>query len=74
MKNRIEDLNNYLFESIEWLSDMDVKGEELEEVIRRAREKCEVARHLIELGRLSLDAAKLTNVIPERSKRHFLLE
>jgi hypothetical protein len=34
-KNGMRDLNDHLFERIEWLSDRDVKGEELSEEIRR---------------------------------------
>jgi hypothetical protein len=35
MKNKLSDLNDHLFEAIEWLSDRDVKGEDLKQEIAR---------------------------------------
>jgi hypothetical protein len=34
VKNSLYDLNDHLFERIEWLTDRDVKGEELTEEIK----------------------------------------
>jgi hypothetical protein len=51
-------LNDHLFESLEWLSDRTVKGDDLSEEIRRAEAKCKVAEKLIASGKLYVDAIK----------------
>ena len=58
MKNKLSDLNDHLFESIEWLGDRDLKGEDLNEEIRRADAKCKVAQQIIANGNLVLNAIK----------------
>ena len=74
MKNKLSDLNNHLFEQIEWLSDRDIMGEKLDEEIRRARTVCDVASQIISGGRLVLDAAKAADELPGFSKKSLLLE
>lgn len=58
MKNTLADLNNHLFAEMERISDEDLKGEELEEEIRRAGAVCGIAMQIIQNGELALKAAK----------------
>jgi len=60
MKNTLGDLNNHLFAQLERLSDEELKGEELEEEISRAKSVTSVASQIISNGSLVLDAAKLS--------------
>jgi hypothetical protein len=73
-KNKLSDLNDHLFEALEWLSDRDLKGEALKEEVIRTRMKCEAAKQIIAGGRLVLDAAKIAKLLPEGSKRRLLPE
>jgi hypothetical protein len=74
MKNKLSDLNDHLFEAIEWLSDRDVKGEELREEISRANTICNVATQIISGGRLVLEASKVADELPGVKKHPLLLE
>jgi hypothetical protein len=74
MKNKLSDLNDHLFEAIEWLSDRDVKGEDLKQEIARAGAICNVATHIISGGRLVLDAARAADELPGVKKHSLLLE
>ena len=56
MKNRLEDLNNYLFEQIERLSDESLKGDELKEEINRSKALSMTSREIVSNARLALDA------------------
>ncbi len=58
MRNTLGDLNNHLFAQLERLSDEDLKGEKLEEEIKRARSITQVASKIIENGSLVLEAKK----------------
>jgi len=58
MKNTITDLNNYLFEQIETLNDKDLKGEELDEEIKRCEMIGKIAKTIIDSGNLALSAKK----------------
>lgn len=59
MKNKLSDLNNHLFAQLERLSDEDIKGEDLDEEIRRAEAVCNVATQIIDNGSLALKAEKM---------------
>lgn len=61
MRNTLGDLNNHLFAQLERLSDEEVKGEALEEEIRRAKAVTSVAKEIIENGNLVLEAKRLTS-------------
>lgn len=58
-RNRIEDLSNHLFESLERINDDELSDEELEREIKRAKATTEVAKMIIDSAGLALDAAKL---------------
>ncbi len=58
MKNRLVDLNNYLFEQIEALLDKELTDDELKVEILRARSITEVASQIIENGKLALSVQK----------------
>ena len=51
-RNTLADLNNLLFEQIERLNDGELKGEELDEELRRAEGMTKVAAQIIENGEL----------------------
>lgn len=55
MKNTLDDLNNYLFESIERLND---DSADLDMEIKRSEAIQKVAQKIIESGKLKLDARK----------------
>jgi len=57
-KNKLVDLNNHLFAQLERLSDEDTVGDKLAEEIERSRAIGNVARHIIDNGKLALDAQK----------------
>lgn len=56
MKNTLNDLNNYLFESIERINDDSLDNEELDREIKRSEAVQKVAATIIENGRLALKA------------------
>lgn len=58
MKNKLSDLNNYLFESIERLMDDELTAEELEKEIKRSDAIQKVAKTIIDNGSLALQAQK----------------
>ena len=58
MKNTLVDLNNYLFESIERITDDDLTDEQLEKEIKRSDAVQKIAKTIIENGHLALNAQK----------------
>lgn len=58
-RNKIEDLTNILFESIERLNDEDLTEEELEKEIKRSKATTDIAKTIIDSASLALDATKL---------------
>lgn len=58
-RNKLTDLNDHLFEQLERLNDEDLTSEELEKEIERSKAMTNVARVIIENGRLALDAQEL---------------
>ncbi len=59
MKNKFTDLQDHLMATLERVSDEDVKGDELEAELKRAKVVSEVAGKMIDNGRLVLDAERL---------------
>lgn len=58
-KNTLNDLNNLLFEQLERLN--DVEGEDLTREIERSKAVSNIARNIIDNGKLVLDAEKFTD-------------
>lgn len=58
MKNTLTDLNNYLFEQLERLTDDDLDEESLEKEIKRSKAVTDVAGVIINNGALALKAAR----------------
>ena len=57
MKNTLNDLNNYLFEALERLTDDDMSEEQLQREITRSRAVTGVAEAIVHTGELALKAA-----------------
>ena len=58
MKNNLMDLNNYLFECIERITDDDLSDDELKREIQRSNAVQQVAKNIIENSRLALEVKK----------------
>lgn len=58
MKNSLNDLNNYLFESIERLNDDSLDDAQLEKEIKRSEAVQKIAKTIIDNGSLALQAKK----------------
>lgn len=56
MKNTLGDLNNHLFEALERLNDMDLKGEELQREIERGNAMSKLASQIVANASLVLKA------------------
>lgn len=59
MKNKLTDLNNYLFEQIEKLNDDDLTSEQLQQQITKAETISKISKTIIETASLQLDAIKI---------------
>ena len=59
MKNTLGDLNNHLFMQLERLNDEDLKGEQLQEEINRAKAVTGIASQIIANGTLVLKGREL---------------
>ena len=64
MKNTLVDLQNHLFEMIETLNDHDLKGEALDEEIKRSLALNELAKTCVTNGALMVKAADSLYGIP----------
>lgn len=58
MKNTLTDLNNYLFEALERLTDDSLSEEEMQKEITRSQAVTSVAETIIHNGELSLKAIR----------------
>ncbi|KGB50929.1 hypothetical protein LH61_05420 [Leuconostoc mesenteroides P45] len=61
-KQNLSDLNGYLFEQLDRLNDDNLKGEELNAEIERARSVAGVAKTVIDNARLVLSVQKSYDV------------
>lgn len=59
MKNKLIDLNNYLFESIERLSDDDMDDSQMEKELKRASAVAKLSEQIISNAKVELEATKL---------------
>lgn len=59
MKNKFEDLHNHLFEQLERLNDSDLKGDSLNEEIKRANAVSSISNQIISNGNLILQAYRI---------------
>lgn len=59
MKNKLSDLNNHLFAELERLGDEDLKGDNLNNEIERAKAIASVSAQLISNAALQLKAVEL---------------
>jgi hypothetical protein len=76
MKNKASDLNDHLFETLEWLGDRDIKGGGLTEEIRRAEARCKVAQQIIANNNTILKAvaaAQGNEIDPRNAKERLRL-
>ncbi len=60
-RNTLIDLNDYLFEQIERLNDEELRGDELDQEIKRSKAVASVANQMINLANTVLDATKFNN-------------
>jgi len=58
MKNKLIDLNNHLFEELERLNDEELKGDNLEEELKRSEAITKVAQTIVNNGELMFKAQK----------------
>jgi hypothetical protein len=68
MKNTLGDLNNHLFAQLERLNDEEIKGEELQEEITRAKAVTGIASQIISNANVVLAAKKLQSETIGREK------
>ena len=73
-KSSLYDLNDHLFESIEWLSDRDIKGAELTEEIKRSEAITKVAVQIIGNANLLLRAEIAADSAMGKLKRPAMIE
>ncbi|HEM9585165.1 TPA: hypothetical protein U3L45_001294 [Streptococcus agalactiae] len=57
-QNKLSDLNNHLFATLERLGDEDLTNEQLQQEVERSKTITSVATKIIDNGRLVLDAQK----------------
>ena len=59
MKNKLTDLNNYLFEQLERINDDDLTSEQLNEAIRKANTISKISETIIKNSELQLKTVNL---------------
>jgi hypothetical protein len=73
-KDSLYDLNNHLFERIEWLADRDIKGKELEEEIKRSEMVVKVSMQIQNNANLLLKAKAMAGSAGVKMKMPAMLE
>lgn len=59
VRNKSIDLNNHLFEQLERLNDVELKGDDLKEEIERSKAVAGISKSIIENSKLALESEKL---------------
>lgn len=59
MKTDLNSLNEYLFEALNRITNEDLEGEALQAELERSKATTDIAKTIIDNGRLMLSAAKL---------------
>lgn len=70
MKNRLTDLNDYLFAQLERLADEDLTGEAIATEIKRSEAVVQVADKIVDNARLQLAAAKMLADNGDQYRKH----
>lgn len=73
MKNRLTDLNDYLFAQLERLADEDLSSDALEAEVKRSDAVVHVADTIVANAKLQLDACKLIAEHGDKIGRHLPL-
>ena len=63
MKNKLGDLNNYLFEQLERLNDDELIEENMDKEIKRTKSITSVATNIINNAKLALDAQRFIDEV-----------
>lgn len=58
MKNKLSDLNNYLFEQIERINDDTLTGADLEEQLGKSKAIVDISKTILTSANISLQAVK----------------
>ena len=61
MKNKLSDLNNYLFAQLERLDDEELTGDELAAEIERSKAMSSIATQIVNGTKVVVDAMKLVH-------------
>lgn len=61
MKNKLTDVNDYLFEQLEKLNDDDLNEEQLDAVIKKAETVNKIAETIVKNGELQFKAMKMAS-------------
>ena len=67
-QNKIEDLRNHLFASLERLGEEDLKGEKLAEEVMRSKAICSISSEIVESAKVEIDLLKITGGIKSGSQ------
>lgn len=60
-QNKLSDLNNHLFAQLERLSDENIKSDDMEAEIRKAKAISQISGQIIKGAALALSAAKMVS-------------
>lgn len=61
MKTKMSDLNRHLFEQLERLNDIDLKGDDLKAEIDRSKAMAQIATQIVNGAKTTIDAMKLVS-------------